>query len=98
MQDCQDALSLYREGSADTVAEPTGKKVRITDAASECVRNLLSDVQKMSDDLHTYSLLNSALPEALKLINSSLTLLKVGTPLDQYQPYSLCVCLCVEWI
>ncbi|KAK1389999.1 Cysteine--tRNA ligase [Heracleum sosnowskyi] len=76
LQDCQDALSLYREGSADTVAEPTGKKVRITDAASECIHNLQSDVQKMSDDLHTYSLLNSALPEALKLINSSLTLLK----------------------
>lgn len=82
MQDCQDALSLYQEGSADTVAEPTGKKVRITDAANECIRNLQSDVQKMSDDLHTYSLLNSALPEALKLINSSLTMLKVGTPSD----------------
>ncbi|WOH07690.1 hypothetical protein DCAR_0727123 [Daucus carota subsp. sativus] len=73
LQDCQDALSLSREGSADTAG---GKKVRITDAANECIRNLQNDVKKMSDDLHTYSLLNSALPEALKLINSSLTQLK----------------------
>ncbi|XP_017219505.1 cysteine--tRNA ligase 2, cytoplasmic [Daucus carota subsp. sativus] len=73
LQDCQDALSSSREGSADTAG---GNKVHITDAANECIHNLQNDVKKMSCDLHTYSLLNSALPKALKLINSSLTLVK----------------------
>lgn len=98
MQDCEDALSVFREGSASEVTEPRGKTVRITDAAQECIRNLRNDVTKMSDDLHTFSILNSGLPEALKLMNSSLSLLKVlliWIGLDLFFFFLFFVCVCV---
>ncbi|CAK9159509.1 unnamed protein product [Ilex paraguariensis] len=74
LQDCEDALLLSRERT-----EPSGKSARITPAAQECISKLRSDFEtKMSDDLHTPTILNASLQEALRLMNGCLNMLKVG--------------------
>jgi cysteinyl-tRNA synthetase len=78
LQDCEDALSPFQEGSLKEGPEQKGKTARVTAAAQECISKLRSEFQsKMSDDLNTAQILTGAFQEALKFINSSLTALKV---------------------
>ncbi|KAF5940275.1 hypothetical protein HYC85_021442 [Camellia sinensis] len=61
-----------------------GRTARITPAAKDCISKLRSDLEtKLSDDLHTPYLLNAALQEALRFMNSSLNLLKKKQPKQQ---------------
>ncbi|XP_059655490.1 cysteine--tRNA ligase 2, cytoplasmic [Cornus florida] len=77
LQDCEDALSIFRDGNQKEGTQPNGKTARITPAAQDCINKLRSDFQtKMSDDLHTPYILNASLQEALRFMNSSLTQLK----------------------
>ncbi|KAM7509339.1 hypothetical protein LguiA_019792 [Lonicera macranthoides] len=77
LQDCEDALSPFREGSQKQGTETKGRTARVTPAAQECITKLRTDFEtKMSDDLNTPTILNGALQEALRFINSSLNLLK----------------------
>lgn len=76
LQDCEDALSPYREGSSEGT-KPNSKPARITPDAQDCIENLRKEFKsKMSDDLLTPPILNAALVDALRLINSSLNMLK----------------------
>ncbi|OVA16358.1 Cysteinyl-tRNA synthetase/mycothiol ligase [Macleaya cordata] len=76
LRDCEEALSPFREKNSDGAA-PNGKIIRITSEAQECINKLRNDFQtKMSDDFHTPDFLNAALQETLRLINSSLNMLK----------------------
>ncbi|KAK4416817.1 Cysteine--tRNA ligase CPS1, chloroplastic/mitochondrial [Sesamum alatum] len=71
LQDCEDAVSSLKEESA------TNAKVRISPAAQECISKLHNEFEaKLADDLHTPSILNAALQEALRFINSSVNMLK----------------------
>ncbi|KAF5450901.1 hypothetical protein F2P56_031216 [Juglans regia] len=84
LQDCEDALSPFQEGSLKEVPEQKGKTARVTSAAQECISNLRSEFQtKMSDDLNTAQILTVAFQEALKFINSSLNTLKKKQPKQQ---------------
>uniref|UniRef100_A0A5B7A8M0 cysteine--tRNA ligase n=1 Tax=Davidia involucrata TaxID=16924 RepID=A0A5B7A8M0_DAVIN len=77
LQDSEDALSPFREARQREGTEPNSKTARITPAAQDCINKLRSDFQaKMSDDLHTPYILNAALQEALRFMNSSLNQLK----------------------
>lgn len=77
LQDCEDALSPFREGSQKEGTETKGRTARVTPAAQECITKFRNDFEtKMSDDLNTPTILNGALQEALRFINSSLNLLK----------------------
>ncbi|KAL0379142.1 UNVERIFIED_CONTAM: Cysteine--tRNA ligase CPS1, chloroplastic/mitochondrial [Sesamum radiatum] len=71
LQDCEDAVSSLKEESA------TNAKVRVSPASQECISKLHNEFEaKLADDLHTPSILNAALQEALRFINSSLNTLK----------------------
>ncbi|KAL0449737.1 UNVERIFIED_CONTAM: Cysteine--tRNA ligase CPS1, chloroplastic/mitochondrial [Sesamum latifolium] len=71
LQDCEDAVSSLKEESA------TNAKVRVSPAAQECISKLHNEFEaKLADDLHTPSILNAALQEALRFINSSVNTLK----------------------
>ncbi|KAL7171177.1 hypothetical protein ACSBR2_035924 [Camellia fascicularis] len=84
LQDSEDALSRVREGNQNEGNEPQGRTARITPAAKDCISKLRSDLEtKLSDDLHTPYLLNAALQEALRFMNSSLNLLKKKQPKQQ---------------
>ncbi|KAA8532689.1 hypothetical protein F0562_032722 [Nyssa sinensis] len=84
LQDCEDTLSPSREASQKEGSEPKGRTARITPAAQDCISKLHSDFQtKMSDDLHTPYILNAALQETLRFMNSSLTQLKKKQPKQQ---------------
>lgn len=79
MQDCEDALSPFQEGSLKEGTEKNGRTVKITPAAQECISKLHNEFEtKMCDDLNTAHILTGAFQDALKLINSSLNLLKVN--------------------
>ncbi|KAK4409623.1 Cysteine--tRNA ligase CPS1, chloroplastic/mitochondrial, partial [Sesamum angolense] len=55
----------------------TNAKVRVSPAAQECISKLHNEFEvKLADDLHTPTILNAALQEALRFINSSLNTLK----------------------
>ncbi|KAL2546409.1 Cysteinyl-tRNA synthetase [Forsythia ovata] len=76
LQDCEDALSALNEE-----AEKNGK---IIPAAQECITKLHEEFEaKLSDDLHTPSILNYALQESLRFMNSSLNMLKKKQPKKQ---------------
>lgn len=78
MEDCEGALSQFHEVIPKEDAEQNSKKVKITPASQECISKLRSDFEsKMSDDLNTAHILTGAFQDALKLINSSVTTLKV---------------------
>nr|GMD27718.1 cysteine--tRNA ligase 2, cytoplasmic-like [Ipomoea batatas] len=50
---------------------------RVSAAAQECIKKLHNEFEsKLSDDLHTPSILNGVLQEALRFMNSSLNTLK----------------------
>ncbi|KAL0463562.1 UNVERIFIED_CONTAM: Cysteine--tRNA ligase CPS1, chloroplastic/mitochondrial [Sesamum latifolium] len=71
LQDCEDAVSALKEESA------TNAKVRVSPAAQECISKLHNEFEvKLADDLHTPTILNAALQEALRFINSSVNTLK----------------------
>ncbi|KAL0396770.1 UNVERIFIED_CONTAM: Cysteine--tRNA ligase CPS1, chloroplastic/mitochondrial [Sesamum calycinum] len=71
LQDCEDAVSALKEESA------TNAKVRVSPAGQECISKLHNEFEvKLADDLHTPTILNAALQEALRFINSSLNTLK----------------------
>ncbi|KAK2972916.1 hypothetical protein RJ640_026668 [Escallonia rubra] len=75
LQDCEDALSQLREGSNKEGTEP--KKVRTLPDVEECISKLRNDFEtKMTDDLHTPTILNASLQEAYKLMNNYLNQLK----------------------
>lgn len=77
LEDCRDALSPSQEGSLKEGSEQKGKTVRVSPVAQECISKLHSEFKtKMSDDLNTAQILTGAFQEALKFINSSLTMLK----------------------
>ncbi|KAL3644667.1 hypothetical protein CASFOL_009847 [Castilleja foliolosa] len=72
LQDCDDALLALKEESG-----VSGKPVRISPAAQECINKLRDDLEtKLADDLHTPTILNATLQEALRFMNSSLNMLK----------------------
>lgn len=74
LQDCEDALLPLKEESGTN-----GKPARISPAAQECISKLHNDFEtKLADDLHTPSILNAALQEAFRFINTSVNLLKAG--------------------
>lgn len=77
LQDCEDALSPFQEGSLKEGTEKNDRTVKITPAAQECISKLHNEFEtKMCDDLNTAHILTGAFQDALKLINSSLNLLK----------------------
>ncbi|KAI3453046.1 hypothetical protein Pfo_009709 [Paulownia fortunei] len=72
LQDCDDALLALKEESG-----VNGKTVRISSAAQECISKLHDEFEtKLADDLHTPSILNASLQEALRFMNSSINMLK----------------------
>ncbi|KAG8382875.1 hypothetical protein BUALT_Bualt05G0124800 [Buddleja alternifolia] len=72
LQDVDDVLSGLKEESG-----AGGKPVRISPAAQECITKLRNEFEtKLADDLHTPSILNATLQEALRFMNSSLNMLK----------------------
>lgn len=74
LQDCDDALLAFKEESG-----VNGKTVRISPAAQECISKLHDEFEtKLADDLHTPSILNASLQEALRFMNSSINMLKAG--------------------
>ncbi|KAK0588348.1 hypothetical protein LWI29_038455 [Acer saccharum] len=77
LQDCEVALSSFREGDL--------KVARITPAAQVCINNLRSEFQtRMSDDLNTSHILTGAsFQDSLKFINSCLKMLKKEQPEQQ---------------
>ncbi|KAF2317788.1 hypothetical protein GH714_041101 [Hevea brasiliensis] len=78
LQDCEDALSLFQDGSMKEGVGLNVKKVGISADAQKCINKLREEFEtKMSDDLSTSHILIGAFQEALKFINSSLSMLKV---------------------
>lgn len=76
LQDCENVISLHREGSQE-ITLPNGKTARISPAAQEYINKLRNEFEsRMADDLHTPALLKATLDEGFKLMNSSLNLLK----------------------
>nr|GMC75757.1 cysteine--tRNA ligase 2, cytoplasmic isoform X1 [Ipomoea batatas] len=70
LQDCKEGVSKLQDG-----IEMKGG--RVSAAAQECIKKLHNELEsKLSDDLHTPSILNGALQEALRFMNSSLNTLK----------------------
>ena len=73
MQDIQESLSSFQGGGA----EPNKRAAKPT-PAMDCISKMRSEFQaKMSDDLNTAQILTGAFQDALKLANSSSTMLKV---------------------
>ncbi|XP_052200256.1 cysteine--tRNA ligase 2, cytoplasmic [Diospyros lotus] len=76
LQDCNEAISRFQDQNLKG-AEPNGKLPGITPSAKDCIGKLRSDFEtRLSDDLHTPSILNASLQEALRFINSSTNQLK----------------------
>ncbi|KAG6757747.1 hypothetical protein POTOM_038071 [Populus tomentosa] len=77
LQDCEDALLPFQEGSLKEGAGQKSNLVAITADAQKCISRLHEDFEtKMSDDLNTSPLLTGAFQEALKVVNGSLGMLK----------------------
>ncbi|XP_043696062.1 cysteine--tRNA ligase 2, cytoplasmic-like [Telopea speciosissima] len=77
LHNCEVALSPLREGNLTNVAAQNAQTARVTPAAQECIDKLRSDFEsKMADDMHVVEILNGALKECLKVINSCLGSLK----------------------
>ncbi|XP_012082122.1 cysteine--tRNA ligase 2, cytoplasmic [Jatropha curcas] len=77
LHDCEEALSLFEDGSLKEGVGRNGKVVGITADAQKCISKLHDEFEtKMSDDLSTSHLLTGAFQDALKFINSSLSMLK----------------------
>ncbi|EPS58790.1 hypothetical protein M569_16023 [Genlisea aurea] len=73
LHDCEVALSGFEESASES-----GKKIRISPAAQESINKLRDEFEaKLSDDLHTPTVLNSSLQEALRFMNTCMNTLKV---------------------
>ncbi|KAL3501742.1 hypothetical protein ACH5RR_036191 [Cinchona calisaya] len=73
LKDAQEALAGFREKN-----KTNDSKASISQEVGKCIKNLRKEIlTKMSDDLHTSTILNAALLEALRLINSSVERLKL---------------------
>ncbi|MCD7470010.1 hypothetical protein HAX54_009568 [Datura stramonium] len=73
LHDCEQALLVFQQGTETA----TNVRGRVIPQAQECIKKLRIELEtKLSDDLHTPTILNAALQEALKLMNSYLNLLK----------------------
>ncbi|KAJ8548287.1 hypothetical protein K7X08_030756 [Anisodus acutangulus] len=73
LHDSEEALSAFQQGTETT----TNVRGRISPQALDCIRKLRIELEtKLSDDLHTPTILNAALHEALRLMNSYLNMLK----------------------
>ncbi|CAM8950762.1 unnamed protein product [Rhodiola kirilowii] len=76
LQDCEDALALFTEGSLGET-KSNSKPPQVTPAAQEIIKKLRNDFQsKMSDDMQTPPILTSTILDGMRFINSSLTMLK----------------------
>ncbi|KAL3636064.1 hypothetical protein CASFOL_020611 [Castilleja foliolosa] len=85
LQDCDDALLALKEETG-----VNGKTVRISPAAQECISKLRDDLEtKLADDLHTSTILNATLQEALRFMNTSLNMLKAGKKQQKQQLLSI---------
>ncbi|XP_016475884.1 cysteine--tRNA ligase 2, cytoplasmic isoform X1 [Nicotiana tabacum] len=74
LHDNEEALSAFQQG---TETETKVKGVRVSPQAQECISELRNELEiKLSDDLHTPAILNTALQEALRLMNSYVNMLK----------------------
>ncbi|RAL48044.1 hypothetical protein DM860_017835 [Cuscuta australis] len=72
LRDCQDAVRAVGER-----VEVLSAKPRLSAAAQESINKLNDDFEKrLSDDLHTPTILNATLQEALRSMNSSTSLIK----------------------
>ncbi|XP_076914715.1 cysteine--tRNA ligase 2, cytoplasmic-like isoform X1 [Bidens hawaiensis] len=72
LEDCASAISQFQEEIITSA-----KKFPVTDDAKKCVKSLKSHFEeKLADDLHTPTILNAALQDALRLMNKILTMLK----------------------
>ncbi|VFQ86506.1 unnamed protein product [Cuscuta campestris] len=72
LRDCQDAVRAVGERVKVVSAKP-----RLSAAAQESINKLNDDFEKrLSDDLHTPTILNATLQEALRSMNSSTSLIK----------------------
>ncbi|KAI3744352.1 hypothetical protein L1987_57431 [Smallanthus sonchifolius] len=72
LEDCGSAISQFQEE-----IKTSGKKYSIADDAQKCIKNLTSHFEeKMSEDLHTPTILNAALQDALRLMNKIFSMLK----------------------
>uniref|UniRef100_A0A6M2E840 Uncharacterized protein n=1 Tax=Populus davidiana TaxID=266767 RepID=A0A6M2E840_9ROSI len=77
LQDCEEALLPFQAESLKEGSGQNGNMVAIAADAQRCISRLREEFEtKMSDDLNTSPLLTGAFQEALKLINSSLGMLK----------------------
>ncbi|XP_071735617.1 cysteine--tRNA ligase CPS1 homolog, chloroplastic/mitochondrial-like isoform X2 [Rutidosis leptorrhynchoides] len=75
LEDCKSAISQFQ----DEIEKETGggKKLVSTKDAQKCIKNLRSQLEeKLSDDLHTPTILKGVLHDALRLMNTILTTLK----------------------
>lgn len=71
LEDCESAIS-QQEAQKDG-----DKKYPMTDDAKKCIINLKSHFEeRMSDDIHTPTILNAALQDVLRLMNKILSMLK----------------------
>ncbi|XP_004238918.1 cysteine--tRNA ligase 2, cytoplasmic isoform X2 [Solanum lycopersicum] len=84
--DSEETLSAFQQGT-ETAKNAKG---RVTPQAQECINKLRNELKtKLSDDLHTPTILNAALQEALKQMNSCLTILKKKQQKQQHLSASL---------
>ncbi|KAK9934719.1 hypothetical protein M0R45_021853 [Rubus argutus] len=90
LQDCEDALSPFRDGTQKEATEQNSKTVRITQEAQVLISKLKNEFQtKMSDDLNTANILTGAFQDALRFMNNSLKPLKKKQPKQQQLYQSL---------
>ncbi|KAL3510757.1 hypothetical protein ACH5RR_030158 [Cinchona calisaya] len=72
LKDGEEALMEFREKN-----KTNDPKASVSQEAGKCIKKLHNEIlTKMSDDLHTSTILNAALLEALRLINTSVETLK----------------------
>ncbi|KAM3328436.1 cysteine-tRNA ligase 2, cytoplasmic [Capsicum galapagoense] len=73
LYDAEEALSAFQQGTETA----TNVRGRLSPQAQECIKNLRNELRtKLSDDLHTPTILNAALQDALKVMNSCSTILR----------------------
>ncbi|KAK4376442.1 hypothetical protein RND71_002738 [Anisodus tanguticus] len=73
LHDSEEVLSAFQQGTETA----TNVRGRVSPQAQDCIRKLRIELKtKLSDDLHTPTILNAALQEALRLMNSYLNMLK----------------------
>ncbi|KAH7849437.1 hypothetical protein Vadar_017862 [Vaccinium darrowii] len=88
LQDCEDAQSRFERGDLGPDFS-TGKIPSIDQFAGSCINKLRNNFEaKLSDDLHTPYILNTALQDTFKFMNSAVNMLKLKNP---KQPQSVVI-------